>query len=688
MTLLSVAIPTYGRDQVLLDSVEALLALDAPPWELLVVDQTPRHDEATESRLAELAAAGRLRWLRLPRPSITAAMNRAFLEARGDRVLFLDDDIRPDQELLAAHARAGEASPEAMVAGRVLQPWHDGRYDPAEAPFLFNDPAPRRVREFMGGNVAIPRQKALELGGFDTNFVRVAYRFEAEFAHRWVSAGLPILYEPSALIHHLRAERGGTRSYGRHLTTARPDHTVGRYYFLLRTRSFTGALTGSMAAMARSVATRHHLRQPWWIPLTLVAELRGMAWALNLFRQGPRLIRRRPPRLLIAGSHPVQYHTPLFQRLAADPALEIDVLYLTLPSAETQGLGFGKAFTWDVPLLDGYRWHRARSARGRGIIYGYAGVRLARPWRELGFGPDGEKPDVLLLTGWHFLGLVQVHLAAWLKGIPVLLRMDSNGLRPRSFVLDLIYRLLFRGVAIGLPVGRANTRWYEANGITGDRLIPSPHYVDNASFAAASVALAPQRAELRRRWAIPPEAFCFVFAGKLQAKKHPLDLFRALDHLVRSGPDVVVHLLVVGTGDLEPDCRAAVAAGNLPVSFAGFLNQSEMPAAYGAADALVLPSDHGETWGLVVNEAMACGLPAIVSDQVGCAEDLVLPGRTGLVVPFGDAGALATAMARMAADPAAAAAMGREARSLVQRDYTIERAAKGILAGVQRVLEP
>jgi len=688
MTLLTAAIPTYGRDRVLLETVEALLALESPPWELLVVDQTPRHDEATEARLTELAAGGRLRWLRLTRPSITAAMNRALQEARGDRVLFLDDDIRPDPELLVAHGRAAEAAPEAMVAGRVLQPWHDGCFDPAEAPFLFNDPAPRRVREFMGGNVAIPRQRAIDLGGFDTNFVRVAYRFEAEFAHRWVSAGQAILYEPSALIHHLRAERGGTRSYGQHLTTARPDHTVGRYYFMMRTRSLPSALMGSMAAMVRSVATRHHLRQPWWIPLTLVAELRGLAWAFNLQRHGPRLIRRRPPRLLIAGSHPVQYHTPLFQRLAADPALEVDVLYLTIPSAETQGLGFGKAFTWDVPLLVGYRWHRALSTRGRGIIHGYAGVRLARPWRELGFGPEGEKPDVLLLTGWHFLGLVQVHLAAWRQGIPVLLRMDSNGLRPRSLVLDLIYRLLFRGVAIGLPVGRANARWYEANGIAGDRLIPSPHYVDNAAFAAASEAMTPLREELRRRWAIPPEAFCFIFAGKLQAKKHPLVLFKALEHLIRRRPDVQVHLLVVGTGALEPDCRAAVAAGTLPVTFAGFLNQSEMPAAYGAADALVLPSDHGETWGLVVNEAMACGLPAIVSDLVGCAEDLVLPGRTGMVVAFGDATALGTAMACMAADPAAAAAMGRAARSLVRGEYSIETAAKGILAGVQRVFEP
>lgn len=293
---ISVAIPTYGREQVLIDTLQGLLALDPPPWELLVLDQTPEHEPAVQRQLEELAAAGRLRWLRLPRPSITAAMNQALLEARGERVLFLDDDIRPDPGLLAGHRRAAAAAPEAIVAGRVLQPWHQGHFDPPEAAFLFNDPAPRQVREFMGGNVAIPRRRAIELGGFDTNFVRVAYRFEAEFAHRWVKAGLPIQYEPGALIHHLRAERGGTRSYGLHLTTSRPDHTVGRYYFLLRTRPWPAALARMPLDMLDAVATRHHLRRPWWIPLSLLAEVRGMAWALRLHRRGPRLIRSRPAR--------------------------------------------------------------------------------------------------------------------------------------------------------------------------------------------------------------------------------------------------------------------------------------------------------------------------------------------------------------------------------------------------------
>lgn len=287
---LTVAIPSYGRDGVLLDSVGALLALDPPPWELLVVDQTPRHDPATEAQLSAWQQQGHLRWVRLPQPSITAAMNRALQEARGERVLFLDDDILPDPDLLAAHDRAGRSNPEAMVAGRILQPWHKGKVDPAGGPFLFNSLEPRILKEFMGGNVSLPRQQALALGGFDTNFVRVAYRFEAEFAHRWRQAGHTIVYAPDALIHHLKAERGGTRSYGEHLTTLRPDHAVGRYYYRLRTQSLDKALAGSFTDLLRSVRTRHHLRHPWWIPLTLLAEARGLLWALRLHRRGPGVL--------------------------------------------------------------------------------------------------------------------------------------------------------------------------------------------------------------------------------------------------------------------------------------------------------------------------------------------------------------------------------------------------------------
>jgi len=685
---LSVAIPTFGRDAVLTASIADLLALDPAPWELLIIDQTPRHDAATEAQLAAWQGEGRIRWLRLERPSITAAMNRALQEARGERILFLDDDIRPDSALLRAHQRAGEARPAAMVAGRVLQPWHHGQVDPEGSPFFFNSLEPRPLTTFMGGNVAIPVAQALALGGFDTNFVKVAYHFEAEFAHRWCESGGAIHYEPGALIHHLRAERGGTRSYGRHLTTLRPDHSVGRYYFQLRTRTLAAALPAMAGDLLRSVRTRHHLQQPWWIPATLLAELRGLAWALRLHGRGPALLPSRSPRLLVVGSHPVQYHSPLFQCLEADPGLASDVLYLALPDARTQGLGFGLSFTWDVPLLEGYRWHRAASGRGRGITAGYAGIWLLQPFGELGWGPSRQRPDVILLTGWHFLGMLQAHLVAQLLRIPVILRMDSNGSRPRPWILRQIYRLLFRGVAVGLPVGEANARWYRSHGVPEARLVPSPHFIDNGSFAAQAADQRRQWRQLRRRWQIPAGAFCFLFAGKLQSKKRLPDLLEALSRLRRQQPQLAagVHLLVVGAGDQEEASRALVASQGLPVSFAGFLNQSEICAAYAVSDCLVLPSDHGETWGLVVNEAMACGLPVVVSDLVGCREDLVIPSVTGLCHPCGDTAALARCLATMAADPLAAARMGRAGRQRLEAGFTVAAAAAGIAAAARQVL--
>ena len=685
---ITVAIVTYGRDQVLVDSLNALFALDPPPWEVVVVDQTPHHDKATELQLAAWHQEGRLRWFRLPKPAITPAMNRALLEARGERVLFVDDDIIPDPLLLVAHQRAAEAVPEALVAGRVLQTWHQGKPDPDDSIFLFNSLKRQQVKEFIGCNVSMPRRLALEIGGFDANFVKVAYRFEAEFCHRWLSAGLPIHYEPDALIHHLKTSQGGTRSYGEHLTTLQPDHAVGRYYFLLRTRRAAAACGGSFRALLQSVRTRHHLRHPWWIPATLVAELRGLAWALKLHGRGPALLESRAPRLLIVGSHPVQYHTPLFRTLAADPSLATDLVYLSLPDARTQGLGFGVEFTWDVPLLEGYPWHRARSSRGQGITSGYGGVWLANPFIELGWGPSRQRPDAIFLTGWHFLGMVQVHLVAQLLKIPVILRMDSNGARPRPWLLDQIYRRLFGGVAVGLPVGKANARWYLSNGVPPDRLIASPHFIDNASFSAQAAQQRSQRQALRQRWGIPQQAFCFLFAGKLQDKKRPQDLLEAMRLLKNQPPQGQgpVHLLIVGSGNLESECRRLVEANALPVSFAGFLNQSEIVAAYAASDCLVLPSDHGETWGLVVNEAMACGLPAVVSDLVGCQEDLIVEGVTGLVYPCRDPQALAGCLARMALDPVASTRMGQAGKERVTQGFTIEAAASGIGAAVRRVI--
>src|SRR6185295_13388639 len=155
---------------------------------------------------------------------------------------------------------------------------------------------------------------------------------------------------------------------------------------------------------------------------------------------------------------------------------------------------------------------------------------------------------------------------------------------------------------------------------------------------------------LRARWGLDEAAAVFVFAGKFIDKKRPLDFVTAVQQANAKLEGSSVAGLMVGDGPLRQSCEDLVQRKGIPVKFAGFLNQSEITQAYVAADALVLPSDGGETWGLVVNEGMACGLPCFVSDRVGCGPDMIIPDETGGVFPLGDTGTLGNLMTQFAAD--------------------------------------
>jgi len=290
---ISIVIPTYRRDQVLLETLDPLLNLQPRAAEILVVDQTLRHAPETEARLRQLDGAGSIRWLRLDRPSIPGAMNVGLLRASEEIVLFLDDDIMPDGGLVAAHLYAHREDGVGLVAGQVLQPWNATASGASDvSTFQFSSAQRSLVREFMGGNFSVKRALALTLGGFDENFVHVAYRFEADFADRLLAMGICILFEPSASIRHLKVLAGGTRVYGDHLRTVRPSHAVGEYYYLLRRWRSRYALPRLFRRPIAAIATRHHLRRPWWIPVTITSELLGFCWGLGLALRGPRYLRQ------------------------------------------------------------------------------------------------------------------------------------------------------------------------------------------------------------------------------------------------------------------------------------------------------------------------------------------------------------------------------------------------------------
>jgi glycosyltransferase involved in cell wall biosynthesis len=384
-------------------------------------------------------------------------------------------------------------------------------------------------------------------------------------------------------------------------------------------------------------------------------------------------------RLAIFTTHPIQYQVPWFRALAAADGLDLEVVFSYFPDARQQGEGFGIAFQWDIPLLADYR-HRVLAT----VVLPRPVPGFARRWAGgIVHALDEIRPDAAIVLGWHEISLVQALLACRRRGVPVIVRGESNAKRPRPRLVTTLHRRYFSLCDAFLAIGQANADLYRSAGAPESRIVTAGYFVDNDRFARSAVALGGERVAIRRAWSIPEDAVCFAFVGKLEPKKNVLHALEGL-HLARERGKPV-HALVVGTGEQMQAARAFCEAHGLPASFAGFLNQTEIPRAYVAADALILPSDFRETWGLVVNEAMATGLPAIVSDRVGSAHDLVVDGDTGLVFPYGDIEALAESIAYLTDSQEMRLTMGRSAQHRIASRYSIECAVRQTLAAVALV---
>jgi len=386
-------------------------------------------------------------------------------------------------------------------------------------------------------------------------------------------------------------------------------------------------------------------------------------------------------RVGLLATHPIQYYTPWYRALAR--LVDLHVYYShRQSSADHARSEFGVAFEWDVPLLDGYRSSFLHNRARRPDVSQFAGCDTP----ELAALIRAERYDAFIVTGWGVRSFWQAMAACWRTGTPLLVRGDSHLLTPRSLPKRLFKRLAYGAFiprfAGYLVVGERTRQYFMHYGADRRRMFPAPHAVDNQRFAARARALRPLRSQLRAAWGIPDDALLFLFAGKLVLRKRPHDFIQAVGQAARANRRI--WGFVVGDGPLRGELEALVAQSGLPVRFAGFLNQAAMPDAYSVSDALVLPSDASETWGLVVNEAMAAGLPALVSDAVGCAPDLIRPGCTGEQFPLGDHAALARLMGALAARPTQLAALGAAAQRHIQR-FAVELAAEGAWAAIHSV---
>lgn len=332
-------------------------------------------------------------------------------------------------------------------------------------------------------------------------------------------------------------------------------------------------------------------------------------------------------RLAIITTHPIQYNAPLFRMLSERSRILIKVFY-TWENSQNGVLdkNFGKQVKWDIPLLEAYEYQFCRNTSNDQGSHHWRGIVNPTLIKDI----ENWRADAVLIYGWNF----QSHFKAmrYFKGkIPVFFRGDSTLLDEKFGIKTILRRILltfvYKYIDYALYVGTNNKHYYLKHGVKREQLIFAAHSVDNQRFIGFDAETEQEILLWRKELGISNDDIVFLFAGKFEQKKNPILLLQAAEQL----QDMNLKFIFAGSGILENALKLA-AKDIRNVIFLPFQNQSRMPILYRLADVYVLPSKgRGETWGLAINEAMACKRAILASTKVGCAVDLVQTGKNGYI---------------------------------------------------------
>lgn len=342
-----------------------------------------------------------------------------------------------------------------------------------------------------------------------------------------------------------------------------------------------------------------------------------------VFTEPPASALAKPLPLLIIDSHPIQYKAPVYRALAKAHPGNVFVLYGCDASVRGQleDPDFGKKLDWGADLLKGYP--HAFLSTGKDISLGrfnaLSGKGLYTWIRQL-------RPLNILLASCNYRMDLYALLLGKLFGSDLWIRHDTND---QAFVRSWLkakvrffyYYLGYSFIDGAFSCGKGHYRHLTAHGFDPSRIFSSPHAVPDPIAQFDRTNKMSFREKMRTQWGCDPATKVVLFCGKFIAKKQPNLIVEALEILPESER---ANWLVVfaGSGPLEDELKRLCVASAIRAEFTGFLNQADLPAYYLAADIMVLPSRRmGETWGLVVNEALQAGCAVALSDAVGSHEE-------------------------------------------------------------------
>jgi glycosyltransferase involved in cell wall biosynthesis len=375
-------------------------------------------------------------------------------------------------------------------------------------------------------------------------------------------------------------------------------------------------------------------------------------------------------KLAIITTHPIQYYAPVFQLLSRHENVDCKVFYTLGDRGGQADHGFKKIVNWDIPLMTGYAYEFLENTAASPGTHHFKGIKTPGAIEKI----KQWQPDAILVFGWASHS--HLRIIRYFKGkVPVYFRGDSTllseGAGLKKALRFIFLKWVYRHVSHAFYVGRNNKAYYKAYGLKEAQLSFAPHAVDNERFALPRLEEAD---ELRSSLKLNSDAILLLYAGKFEPVKNLPLLLKAFTALAKDN----VHLLMVGGGVLEGMLKRIAAKSRLcrNIHFSAFKNQSYMPVLYQAADLVCLPSV-SETWGLAVNEAMACSKAVLVSDQVGCAADLVRQDHNGNIFKSGDPDELHKYLVKLTESKDLLRAYGKNSGAMI-RDWNFARVAEAI----------
>lgn len=372
-------------------------------------------------------------------------------------------------------------------------------------------------------------------------------------------------------------------------------------------------------------------------------------------------------KLAIVSSHPIQYNAPLFKQLSLNKEFTIKVFYTWEQSklGNIKDPDFNIYRDIDFDLLKGYDFCFVQNTAKNPGSHHYFGINNP----TLNINITSFQPDAILIFGWSF----KSHLALmkYFKGkIPIIFRGDSTLLdNTREFISilknsmrRLFLRWVYKHIDFAIFVGKSNYDYYISMGLQKKQLFYAPHAIDNNRFNTINEQQQKELSIFKKKIGIQEHDFVFLFVGKFEEKKNPLLLINVFKKLQYSN----IKLLLIGDGILFKSIKIEIQTDSRIISL-GFQNQSIMPIVYRMGSVLVLPSKGpNETWGLAMNEAMACGLPIIASDKCGGAIDLINQ-NTGIVFKSNNKDELLDAMLFFITQQKNCKLMGKNAHNYIQK---------------------